>query len=129
MAEVRRLYPHDPLPDDRVPHMLVLRRFAEDGPAMTRTEISTIRGPGRVETSLGLYPDGREMDFESAVALAKNLAESAGISAVFAVDRTEGPREREILEHHGDHTVNIENLDDVDVEDGELGPDMRDSRP
>jgi hypothetical protein len=40
------------------------------------------------------------------------------------VDRTAGPREREVLRHHGDHAVDIEKL--ADEEPGETGTDIRD---
>ena len=39
-----------------------------------------------------------------------------------------GPRERDILHHHGDHSVHMERLDDFDLEEGERGSDMRDRR-
>ena len=66
------------------------------------------------------------MPFEEAVDAGRRVAESEGLDVVYAVDRTAGPREREILAHGGDHTVDMDKLDDMDLEDGERGPDMRD---
>ncbi len=42
------------------------------------------------------------------------------------IDRTAGPRERDIQQHGGDHSIHMERLDDDDLEEGEAGPDMRD---
>ena len=53
------------------------------------------------------------------------MAESEGLDVVYAVDRTAGARERTVLAHGGDHTVNMEELQDMDLEGGERGPDMR----
>jgi hypothetical protein len=66
------------------------------------------------------------MDLEEAVEAARRVADEAGIAAVQVIDRTAGPRERDILQHGGDHSVHMERLDDDDLEEGERGPDMRD---
>ena len=54
------------------------------------------------------------------------VADEAGIAAVHVIDRTAGPRERDIQQHGGDHSVHMDRLDDDDMEEGERGPDMRD---
>jgi hypothetical protein len=64
------------------------------------------------------------MHFDEAVATAVAFAEERGLSVVYAVDRTAGPRESEVQSHGGDRTVGMEKLDDA-VE-GEAGTDMRD---
>jgi hypothetical protein len=120
----RTLEPHAPLPDGR--HVSVLRRFDEDNPDRVITEIVLGHDGGRSETANPARPDGAPMSLPEAVEAGKRVAETEGIHTVFVVDRTAGPREHEILEHGGDHSVNMAHLDDMDLEDGERGPDMRD---
>jgi hypothetical protein len=65
------------------------------------------------------------MSFEAAIQAARKVADEAGIAAVQVLDRTAGPRERDIQQHGGDHTIHMDRLDDDDMEEGERGPDMR----
>ena len=123
MADIIRLQPHDPLPDG--PHVTVLRRFDEDDARRVVTEI-VLRGARGMEIAHPAGPDGAAMPFEDAIAHAVKVADSERIPAVHAIDRTAGSREQEILQHGGDHTVNMDKLDDSDMEEGERGPDMRD---
>ena len=123
-VKTRRLEPHAPLPEGR--HVSVLRRFDEDDPDRVITEIVLGTAPGRTETVNPARPDGTPMSFGEAIAAAKQVAESERITTVFVVDRLAGSREHDILEHGGDHSVDMEGLDDMDLEEGERGPDMRD---
>ena len=125
MAQIIRLAPHDPMPDGR--SVVVLQRFDEDIPTRILTEIILHGGRG-VEATRPVQPDGTPMPFEDAIANAQRVADSEGIAAVHAIDRTGGEREQDILQHGGDHTVHMETLDDTDLEDGERGADMRDVR-
>ena len=61
------------------------------------------------------------MTLEQAIAAAVLVADEAGIAAVQVIDRTAGPRERDIQQHGGDHSVHMERLDDDDLEEGERG--------
>ena len=97
MAEVQFLNPHDPAPEGGHA-VVVMRRF----------------------------DDGTPMSLDQAVAAARLVADEAGIETVQVIDRTAGPRERDIQQHGGDHSVHMERLDDDDMEEGERGPDMRD---
>lgn len=124
MTSTTRLSPHDPIPD-HARMVLVLRRFAEDEPRTVITEIIVADGRGTPEGTPAVTPEGRAMSFEEAIAAAERQAEAGGYDRVYAVDRTAGPREREVLEAGGDHTVHMEQLDDTDLEEGERGPDMR----
>ena len=124
MTDVRRLEPHASLPDAR--HVTVLRRFDEDNPDRVITEIVLGTAPGRSEAVNPVAPDGTPMALPDAIEAAKKVAESERITAVHVIDRTAGPREHEILDHGGDHSVNMGKLDDMDLEEGERGPDMRD---
>lgn len=124
-VKTRRLEPHAPLPEGR--HVSVLRRFDEDNPDRVITEIVLGTAPGRTETVNPARPDGTPMGFGEAIEAAKRVAESERIATVFVVDRVAGPREHEILEHGGDHSVDMAKLDDMDLEEGERGPDMRDA--
>ncbi|SRR5579875_2666926 len=126
MVETRTLRPHDPLPAP--PAVVVMRRFDEDDPRSLMIETIVSHASGAEETSRPVRADGTFMDFDEAIAAARALAQSRGLSAVHVVDRTAGPREREILSHNGDHSVGADSLDDMDLEDGEKGPDMRDRR-
>ena len=114
------LAPHDPLPDGH--HVVVLRRFEEDDPSRTTVQI-VLTGP-RQESTHPRRPDGTPMPLDEAVAAARQVAREEGLDQVFVLDRTQGPRERDILRHGGDHTVHMDAL--VDMEAGERGSDMRD---
>lgn len=126
MVETRRLNAHDPLPDGRF--VAVLRRFAEDGPREVMVETVVADGRGAERTARPQRADGSFMEYEEAVTDAERFAEAQGIPLVCAIDRTAGPRERDILAHGGDHSAVGEQLDDTDPEDGETGSDMRDRR-
>lgn len=124
MTNIRRLEPHAPLPETR--HVTVLRRFDEDDPDRVITEIVLGTAPGRSESANPATPDGRSMALPAAIEAAKRVAESEGIATVHVIDRTAGPREHEILDRGGDHSVGNAKLDDMDLEEGERGSDMRD---
>ncbi len=70
---------------------------------------------------------GRPMGLDEAIAAGRAVAKTEGLRTVYVIDRTAGPREREVLEHGGDHSADMEGLDDMDLEEGERGPDMRDT--
>lgn len=123
MPKVQRLQPHDPLPESGR-YMLVLRRFGEDDPQVAVTEIITANGQDPPELSVAVRPDGTPMPFEEAIGVAESRAESDGCPTVYAVDRTAGQREREVSQHHGDHSVGMAKL--ADEEPGETGTDIRD---
>ena len=125
MVEVRRLDPHDPLPDGGH-RVIVMHRLDEDDPRHTHTEIFLTDAPGRGEAVRPMRPDGTPMPLDEAIEAAKRVADSEGLPDVHVVDRTAGPREREVLAAGGDHSVNMAGLSDDDPEDGERGSDMRD---
>ena len=130
MAEIRRLDPHAPLPDGLGPdgrgrHVIVLGRFDEDDPRAVVTEIILSTGPSGNEATRPARPDGTPMSFDEAVEAGRRVAESEGLDVVYAVNRTAGARERDVLAHGGDHTVGMEGLQDMNLEEGERGPDMR----
>jgi hypothetical protein len=124
MAEIRTLNPHDPFPDHGH-HVVVLRRFDEDDPHKTVIEITLTHAKGLPERSHPKRPNGSEMSLDEAIAAANRVADNAGIATVQVIDRTAGPRERDIQQHGGDHSIHMERLDDDDMEEGEPGPDMR----
>ena len=126
MTDVVDLAPHDPLPDG--PALVLLRRFEEDDPHRIMMEIVALDGHG-AESNVRLNGrDGAPPSWEDATRDALESAGRAGMPTVFRIDRTAGPREREILAHDGDHGTTGEALDDDDLEDGEPGSDMRDGR-
>lgn len=125
MATIRRLDPHDPLPEGGR-NVVVMHRLDEDDPRHTHTEILLTGAPGRGEAVRPMRPDGTPMTLDEAIQAAERVAESEGLHTVFVVDRTAGPRETEVLTHGGDHSVNMQALQDSDLEDGERGADMRD---
>ena len=125
MAEVRKLDPHAPLPEGLGRHVIVFSHFDEDDPRATVTEIILTNGPGDAEATRPVRPDGTAMSFDEAVDAGLRVAESEGLDVVYAVDRTAGSRERDVLAHDGDHTVGMAELQDMNLEDGERGPDMR----
>lgn len=118
MTEIIRLEPHDPLPE-RGNIALVLRRFGEDDPNAVITEIDYFGRHPVVE----LAADG---SFEDAVHTAARHATERGIATVYAIDRTAGRREQEVLSHHGDHSVRSDELADTDEEDGVRGATILD---
>ncbi len=125
MVEVRHHNPHDPLPEGGRT-VIVLHRMDEDDPRLTVTQIMLTGRPGQGETVHPVRADGTPMNLDQAVEAAKLVAKSEGLDVVHLVDRTTGPREKEVLAHDGDHTVNMASLDDTDMEEGERGSDMRD---
>src|ERR1700757_1700982 len=110
--ELRRLDPHDPLPESGS-YVLVIRRLAEDMPDGTRIEILRASGRGLPDEET-VPPD---LTFEDAIEMAQDLAKRHSIRMVYAVDRTAGPREQEVLQHHGDHSFEGDALEDTDPED------------
>ncbi len=128
MVEVRHHNPHDPLPEGGRT-VIVLHRLDEDDPRHTVTQIMLTGRPGQGETVHPLLADGTPMSLDKAVEAAKLVAKSEGLDVVHLVDRTQGPREQEVLTHGGDHAVNMASLDDTDMEEGERGSDMRDRNP
>lgn len=129
MVEITRLGPHDPLPEGRGHRVIVLRRFDEDDPRRQVNEIILTGRAGYSETARPARPDGKAFPIENAIAAARKVAESEGISQVYVIDRTEGRLEHDVVEHGGDHSFPGKVLDDTDLEDGEPGPDMRDRTP
>ena len=129
MVEITSLAPHDPMPEGPGRRVIVLQRFDEDDPGETVIELHLVGGGVPAEAARPVRPDGTFMQLEDATEAAKAVAESEGVGTVYVLDRTAGPREQEILAHHGDHSVNMDALQDTDPEDGEQGSDMRDRRP
>lgn len=125
MASIRKLNPHDPVPEDG-PNIVVLRRFRDDDPSQVVVEIAETIRDGRERRRLAVHPDGTPMGWDEALEAARHEAEAAGLREVIAIDRTAGGREHDVLAHHGDRTVGMGALDDMDLEEGERGPDMRD---
>lgn len=125
MAELRRLQPHDPVPEGGR-YMLVLRRFGEDAPDVTLTEIIVADGDDPPELIPALTPQGAPMDFGQAVRHAQAEADRRGYGLLYAVDRTAGPQESTVQAHHGDRTTGMARFADTDRADGEAGTDMRD---
>ncbi len=126
MTDIIRLEPHDPLPEGGN-IALVLRRFGEDDPQSVITEIDFFgRHPAAV---IAAGPGGRPVAFEDAVHEAVRQAAERGIATVYAVDRTSGRREQEVLRHAGDHSVRADELSDTDQEDGEQGNTILDRPP
>ncbi len=128
MLKIRMLQPHDPLPEGAGKTLTVLRRLEEDTPGRTTVEIILSGRPGAHETTTPMRPDGTPMNLREAVHSARAVAQSEGVEVIHVIDRAAGPRERDILRHHGDHSIHMDDLDDYDLEDGERGSDMRDRR-
>lgn len=126
MTEIRTLQPHDPLPDG--PAIVLMRRFEEEDPIRAMIELIVIHKNQSEETSRLLTNAGEPMPWDEATTLVAAQAKQAGLHHVYHVDRTAGPREREIAEHGGDHSVAMDTLDDDDLEDGVKGSDMRDMK-
>jgi hypothetical protein len=96
------LAPHDPLPESGS-YVLVIWRFGEDDPSVRLVDI-TVSQRGDDITTPALHTDGRPMELGEAVVLGMRRAAEAGITDVFAVDRTAGPREQEVIHRGGDHS-------------------------
>lgn len=124
MTEIVKLAPHDPLPAGPARHVTVLHRFDEENPQRTVVQITLTGRPD--ETTHPVRPDGHPMTLQEAIGAAQKVAEAEGLHRIFVLDRTEGEREKDILQHHGDHSVHMETLVDDDMEEGERGSDMRD---
>jgi hypothetical protein len=124
MAEIRHLNPHDPTPEGGHA-VVVLRRFDEDDPHKIVVELTLTHRHGLPERTHLRHANGTPMTLEEAASAASAVADEAGIPTVQVIDRTAGPRERDIQQHGGDHSVHMERLDDDDLEEGERGPDMR----
>ena len=124
MAQIRHLNPHDPLPEGGHA-VVVMRRFDEDDPHKTVIEVTLTHKHGLMERTHPASPDGKPMSLEDAIGAAIRVADQEGIATVQVIDRLAGPRERDIQQHAGDHSVHMERLDDDDLEEGEPGPDMR----
>ncbi len=129
MVEIRRLDPHDPLPEGRGHRVIVLRRFDEDDPRRVLTEITLTGAPGHSEVARPVNADGIAMSLEDAVAAAQRVALTEGIGEIFVLDRTAGHLEHNVIEHAGDHSFSGKKLEDSDLEDDEKGPDLRDRQP
>lgn len=127
MAEIRTLNPHDPMPDYGQ-HVVVMRSFDEDDPHKTIVEVTLTHAGAMPERTRPVHPNGTPMSLEDAIKAAMRVADDAGVATVQVIDRTAGPRERDILQHGGDHSIQMDRLDDSDMEEGERGPDMRDTR-
>jgi len=124
MTRIIDLAPHDPLPDG--PALVLLRRFEEDDPRQIMIELVALDDHHTESNARLLNPDGLPPSWEEATRRAEATAADAGFPDFYRIDRTAGPREREIAAHGGDHSTNMEALEDSDFEDGEAGPDMRD---
>lgn len=125
MADLRRLEPHDPVPEGGR-YMLVLRRFGEDDPDVAVTEIITADGRDPPQAEPVLAQGARPMEFEAAVEHAQVLADRQGYGILYVVDRTMGQPERAVRQHHGDRTASMDRFADTDPEDGAQGTDLRD---
>ena len=125
--DIIRLDPHDPLPEGPARRVVVLRRFDEDSPRATHIEIRLEGGGHMPEITRPANAHG-PLDWDAAVEAAIQVARSERLDRITTLDRTAGPREQDILQHAGDHSVHMEALADTDPEDGEAGPDMRDLR-
>lgn len=124
MTEIITLAPHDAIPTGPGRHVVVLHRMDEDQPQTTVVTITLTGTPDESTRPAG--PDGQPMSMAAATEAAQEIARSEGLDRVYVIDRTRGEREQDILQHGGDHSINMEALVDTDMEDGERGPDMRD---
>ena len=67
MIEIRRMDPHDPVPEGPGGNLTVLRRFDEDEPRRTMVEIVLTTRAGEVERTRPLRSDGTPMGLKEAV--------------------------------------------------------------
>jgi hypothetical protein len=123
MTTIIRLDPHDPLPEAK-PFALVIRRFGEDDPNAIVTEIDFMGSHPTMSVATG--PGGALLAWEDAVQGARREAASRGFDTLYAVDRTAGRREQEIIGRGGDHSPRDDALSDTDEEDGESGSTILD---
>ena len=123
MATIRRLNPHDPAPEGHT--VTVMRRFDEDDPHKVLVEITLAHRHAPAERTHPTGADGKPMSLDDAIAAACRVADQEGVEFVDVVDRTAGPRERDIQQHGGDHSIHMDRLDDDDLDEGVAGPDMR----
>jgi hypothetical protein len=128
MIDVTYLDAHDPLPEGHGKTLTVLHRFEEENPDRLRVELLLSGRPGRGETITPLHTDKTPYTLDEAIAAALDVAREEGLDRIYVLDRTAGPREQDIIAHHGDHSVAMDKLSDFDIEDGERGTDMRDRR-
>ncbi|HLB98725.1 MAG TPA: hypothetical protein VJK90_13720 [Acetobacteraceae bacterium] len=126
MTEIVRLDAHDPLPEIGS-YALVIRRFGEDDPNAVVTEIDFFGRHGTMNIAVG--PDGLPVAWEAAVQRAQREANARGYALLYAVDRTTGRREQQVLRHHGDHSFGPSVLADTDEEDGVHGSSLLDRPP
>ena len=124
MTEIIDLSPHAPLPDG--PALVLLRRFEEDDPRRVMIEIVALDSHHTESNARMTDEGGRPPSWEDATARALRSAADARFTTLYRIDRLAGPREAEIASHGGDHSTNMEELEDTDPEDGEPGTDMRD---
>jgi hypothetical protein len=123
MVEIIRLDPHDPVPEGGK-FALVIRRFGEDDPNAVITEVDFFGAHPTMTLAAGA--NGEPLAFEDVVHKAAAEAKTRGFARVYAVDRTAGRREQEVIGHHGDHSVRSEELSDTDEEDGVEGSTILD---
>ncbi len=123
MTEIIRLDPHDPLPE-ATPFALVIRRFGEDDPKAIVTEIDFMGSHPTMSVATG--PNGAPLQWEDAVQHARREAAARGFTTLYAVDRTAGRREQQIIDRGGDHSPRDDALSDTDEEDGEEGSTILD---
>ena len=124
MAEIRKLEPHDALPEGH--SIVVMHRFDEDAPRETMVELIVTNPDHSEQTARAMHADGSAMSLDEAMGLAQERAAAEGLDEIWCVDRTRGPLEQDVLRHGGDHSFAGAALDDDDMEDGERGTDMRD---
>jgi hypothetical protein len=126
MFRIIRLAPHDPLPE-RGDFALVLRRFGEDDPHVVITEIDFFGRSPTMQLAVGAR--GEVPPWEDAIQMARAEADRSGFKLLYAVDRTAGRREQEVLAHNGDHSSFSGALSDTDEEDGVTGSSILDRPP
>ncbi len=126
--EIVTLDPHAEWPGGPARHVVLVRQFDEDRPRDTVIELHLMGGAAPPEATRPVNPSGKAMDWDEAVEAAKAVAQSEGLGQVYLLDRTAGPREQDILQHGGDHSVHMDALSDTDEDDGVTGSDMRDRK-
>ena len=124
MTAFIKLEPHAALPDG--PAIILMRRFEEDDPHRMMMELIVIHANQSEETSRLLDAQGMPLGLDQARERAARQSAESGISALYEIDRTAGPRERVITAHDGDRGAELDGLSDTDDEDGVTGSDMRD---
>ena len=127
MTETRTLAPHDPLPGGH--SVVLMHRFAEDAPDRLMIEMIVTNPDRSEETSIPVDEAGQPLDWDAALAVARERAVAEGLKRIWTVDRTAGAREQQVIAHGGDRMADGETLADDDLEEGTFGPDMRDPDP